>query len=56
MSRGPAYTDSELVILTLLALLATTIVVGVLGLVIRRIYKAGASRRCGKALTRTEPA
>ncbi|MDB5773335.1 MAG: hypothetical protein JWM42_3709 [Burkholderia sp.] len=56
MPRGPAYTYNELVILTLLALMATTIVVGVLGFVTYRIYKASTSRRRGKALARIEPA
>jgi hypothetical protein len=56
MSRGPAYTDNELVILTLLVLMTTTIVVGVVGFVIYRIYKTSTSHRRGKSLVRVEPA
>jgi hypothetical protein len=56
MQRGPAYTDHELVILTLLALIMITIAVGIVGFVVHRIYKISTSRRRGTTPARVEPA
>jgi Tfp pilus assembly protein PilE len=56
MRRGPAYTDNELIILTLLGLMVATIVVGIVGVVTHRIYKAYKSRGPGNAAGHIEPA